>query len=31
MKRETKFKLIAILVILLMIGSGFVVLFYGHT
>ncbi len=30
MRRETKYKLLAILIILLMIGSGFIVLFY-HT
>jgi len=30
MKRETKYKLLAILIILLMIGSGFIVIFY-HT
>jgi len=27
MRRETKYKLLAILIILLMIGSGFIVLF----
>jgi len=28
MKRETKYKLLAILIILLMIGSGFIVIFH---